>query len=165
MQATDAYKEIVQSLPQKLPLRIALRSSNVVNDTLIAKYTFECTPGLYPRESFDSERQDILSRSMLNITYVFQAVPPMDAAQLSTFQYALPLFASGCTFVLGTGLYLWMNARILNTNPIVKRSMLMVVGTLLLNVLYAVTSTLELSVVSCYALHVLSSLILSIVSR
>jgi hypothetical protein len=90
---------------------------------------------------------------------------PMDPAQLSTVQYALPLLFSVCTFVLGTGLYVWMSVKGLNPTPIVKHSMLMVVGALLLNVLYAVTSTFELNVVSCSALHVLSSMILATASR
>jgi hypothetical protein len=165
MEATDVNEDIIQSLPQMFTLRIALRSSNILNETLVAKFTFESSPGLYPKERIALEKLDILSRSLPNFTYVFQPVPPMDSAQLSTVQYILPLCISVCMFVSGTVLFLWMKVKIMHPSLIVKRCMLMLVGALLLNVVYAATSTFELNVVSCSSLHVLSSLILSIVSR
>jgi hypothetical protein len=125
---SKAMEEQLQSLPLRFPLKIALRSLDNVNGTLIAKYTMDTAPGLYPRESLALERRHILSQSLLNLTYAYRPVQPMDSAQLPMIQHIIPLVTSICSLLLGTGLIFWMNIRVKITCLIVKRSMVMLIG-------------------------------------
>jgi hypothetical protein len=162
---SKAMEEQLQSLPLRFPLKITLRSLDNVNGTLIAKYTMDTAPGLYPRESLALERRHILSQSLLNLTYAYRPVQPMDTAQLPMIQHIIPLVTSICSFLLGTGLIFWMHIRVKIKCLIVKRSMVMLIGAHLLNVLYVAISSFDMNATSCYSLHILSSLIAAVVQR
>jgi hypothetical protein len=125
----------------------------------------ETTPGLYRRECLALERQHILSQSLLNFTYEYRPVQPMDSAQLPTLQRTIPLVISILTLLLGIGLLCWMNIMIKTSSLIIRRSILMLVGALFLNVLYVVGSFFDINATSCYSVHVLSSFIIAVIQR
>jgi hypothetical protein len=153
----------LKALPLRFPLLIALRKIDIVNRTLVAKFTIESRVGVYKRESLYFQHSTTLRESLFNQTYDYHFVVPTEPMNLP--MWAFPVAFAALVFVLGASGLLWIIFKMRNVPSTIQIIVTMLVVALLLNLIYVIVSLGETSVTTCSVRHVSSSLIVAAVQR